>query len=128
MNPLDNPLDGFSPELYIATLSNVAHSDGLHPAEQDLLDQYAANFGIELDSLPDVLDDLSELPWTTRVLVYRDAVMLALADEQTSFEEQQHLADLAERMDLPTETAESISSWVNDYGALLERFDALLSE
>ena len=39
MEPLHNPLDGFSPELYIATLSKLAHSDGLHTNEQDLLDQ-----------------------------------------------------------------------------------------
>ena len=128
MNPLQNPLDGLSPELYVATLSKVAHSDGLHPAEQDLLDQHAVNFGIELGNLPDVPEDLSKLPWATRVLVYRDAVILSLADEQTSAEEQQYLADLAKRMALPARTADSITSWVNDYGTLLERLDLLMSE
>lgn len=38
MNLLDHSLDGFSPELYIATLSKLAHSDGLHSDEQELLD------------------------------------------------------------------------------------------
>ena len=38
------------------------------------------------------------------------------------------LADLAKQMALPTETTDLISSWVKDYGALLERFDALVSE
>ena len=128
MNTLQNSLDGFSPELYLATLSKMAHSDGLHPDEQDILKQQATNFGIALDSLPDVPDDLSKLPWTTRVLVYRDTFMLALADEDVSPEEQQYLSDLAKRMALPTETADSIISWVKDYGELLERFDALVSE
>lgn len=127
MNSLQNPLDGFSPELYIATLSMVAHSDGLHSAEQDILKQQAVHFGIDLGNLPDVPDDLSKLPWATRVLVYRDAFMLTLADDHSSFEEQQYLADLAKRMDLSTKTTDSISSWVEDYGKLLERFDALVS-
>ena len=71
---------------------------------------------------------LTDLPWATRVLVYRDAVMLSLAGEHTSSEEQEYLVNLAERMKLPTETADSISAWANDYGALLERFDALIGE
>lgn len=128
MDSLQNPLDGFSPELYIATLSKIAHSDGLHPAEREILEQQAAHFGIDLGNLPECPDDLSRLPWATRVLVYRDALMLALADEHTSPEEQQYLADLAKQMALPTETTDLISSWVKDYGALLERFDALVSE
>jgi hypothetical protein len=40
MSPLNNPLEGFSPELYLATLSEVAHADGLHPVEQELLEPY----------------------------------------------------------------------------------------
>ena len=128
MNPLQNPLDGFSPELYIAALSMVAHSDGLHSTERDILEQQAAHFGVDLGNLPDVPDDLSKLPWATRILVYRDAFMLTLADDHSSLEEQQYLADLAKRMGLPTKTTNSISSWVEDYGELLERFDALVSD
>ena len=128
MNLLDNPLDGFSPELYIATLAKLAHSDGLHSDEQDILERHAEQFGIDLDNLPDVPDDLTELPWATRVLVYRDAVMLAMADEDTSDEERQFLAELASRMKLPADTVESISVWVQEYGTLLERMDALLGE
>ncbi len=128
MDPLQNPLEGFSPELYVATLSKLAHSDGLHPSERDLLDHHAGQFGIDLNALPDVPDDLTELPWPTRVLVYRDAIMLAFADEHVSSEEQEYLADLAERMKITAETAESISTWVKDYGELLERLDALVSE
>ena len=127
MDPLQNPLDGFSPELYIATLSKLAHSDGLHPSERDLLDHHAEQFGIDLSDLPEVPEDLTELPWPTRVLVYRDAVMLALADEHVSAEEREYLANLAERMKIPAKTAESISEWVTDYGELLERLDALVS-
>ena len=128
MTPLQNPLEGFSPELYIATLSMVAHSDGLHLAEQDILEQQAAHFGIDLGSLPNVPDDLSKLPWATRILVYRDAFMLTLADDYSSVKEQQYLSYLAKRMGLPTKTTNSISSWVEDYGELLERFDALVSD
>ncbi len=128
MNPPRAPLDDFSPELYVATLSSVAHSDGLHPAERELLEQHAQNFGISLDALPDVPEDLSTLPWATRVLVYRDAVTLSLADELTSAEERQYLADLAERMELPSETSDAIASWANDYGELLERLDTLIDE
>ena len=126
MDPLRDPLDGLSPSLYVATLSEIAHVDGLHPAEQDLLDQHAAHFGVDLDNLPEVPRDLSALPWATRVLVYRDAVTLALADEMSA-EEKQYLRDLAERMGLPTETVEAVFTWVGDYEALLDRLDALIS-
>ena len=128
MEPPDNALDGFSPELYIATLSKLAHSDGLHPNEQDLLDHHAERFGIDLGVLPDVPEDLTAVPWATRVLVYRDAVMLAHADERVSGEEREYLADLAKRMKIPAPTANSISVWVKDYGALLERLEALIGE
>ena len=126
MDPLRDPLDGLSPSLYVATLSEIAHVDGLHPAEQDLLDQHAAHFGVALDNLPEVPRDLSALPWATRVLVYRDAVTLALADEMSA-EEEQYLRDLAERMGLPTETVEAVFTWVGDYEALLDRLDTLIS-
>ena len=128
MNVLDSPLEGFSPELYLSTLSRLAHSDGIHSDEQEILDHHAERLGIDLDNLPDVPDDLPDLPWATRVLVYRDAVMLALADENTSEVEQQYLSALAERMQLPPEVVVSISDWVQEYGELLERLDALLGE
>ena len=128
MNPLDNPLDGFSPELYIATLAKLAHSDGIHSDEKDILDQHAARFGIELGDLPDVPEDLTELPWATRVLVYRDALMLSMADEDTSDEERKYLDELAERMKLPYYTIDSISTWVQGYGMLLEQLDDLMVE
>ena len=121
MNRLSNPLDGLSPDLYVATLSKIAHADGLHPAERELLDHHAAHFGVDLDNLPVVPDDLSALPWATRVLVYRDAVTLALIDDEMSAEERQYLDDLAGRMALPAATVEAISSWVRDYATLLER-------
>ena len=126
MDPLRDPLDGLSPSLYVATLSEIAHVDGLHPAERELLDQHAAHFGVDLDSLPTVPRNLSTLPWATRVLVYRDAVTLALADGMSA-EEEQHLRDLAHRMELPAETVVAVSEWVGDYEALLARLDALIN-
>ena len=127
MNLLNNPLEGFSPELYLATLSDVAHADGLQSVEEELLRQQARTFGLDLDALPAVSDDLSHLPWSTRVLVYRDALMLAFADSDTlSPEEQQHLAGLAERMRIPTETVDAVKAWVLDYGALLDRLTSLI--
>ncbi len=42
MDPLRDSLDGLSPSRYVATLSEIAHVDGFHPAERDLLDQHAA--------------------------------------------------------------------------------------
>ena len=126
MNILDNPIEGFAPELYIATLSKLAHVDGLHDSEQEILDQHAERFGIDLANLPDVPEDLTELPWATRVLVYRDAVMLAIADEETSDEERRYLVDLARRMKLPSETIDAIEAWVREYGSLLERLDEIV--
>ena len=126
VDPLRDPLDGLSPSLYVATLSELAHVDGLHPAERDLLDQYAAHFGVDLDNLPAVPRDLSALPWATRVLVYRDAVTLALVDEMST-EEERYLRGLAERMGLPAKTVAAVFTWVGDYEALLERLDALIS-
>ena len=122
MNILDSPRDGFSPELYLATLTKVAHSDGL----QEILDQHTERFGINLGNLPDVPEDLTELPWATRVLVYREAVMLAIANGVTSDEERQYLPDLASRMRLPAETIDSISLCVQGYGKLLEQMDEIL--
>ena len=126
MDPLRDPLDGLSPSLYVATLSEIAHVDGLHPAERELLDQHAARFGVDLDNLPAVPRDLSALPWATRVLVYRDAVMLARVDEMSA-EEERYLRDLGDRMGLPAETVAAVTTWVADYDALLERLDALIS-
>ena len=126
MDALHNPLDGLSPALYVATLSEIAHADGLHPAERELLEHHAAHFGVDLDDLPAVARDLSALPWATRVLVFRDAVTLAQVDGMSA-EEERYLDALAERMALPAETAEAISTWVHDYEALLERLDALIS-
>ena len=126
MDPRRDPLNGLSPSLYVATLSEIAHVDGLHPAERDLLDQHASHFGVNLDDLPEVPRDLSALPWATRVLVYRDAVTLALADEMSP-EEERYLRDLAQRMGLPAETVAAIFTWVSDYETLLERLEALIS-
>ena len=117
----------FSPELYVAILSEVAHSDGLDAEEQAILAQYAAQFEVDLDALPDVPADLSDVSWSTRVLVYRDACMLAWADGSVSPAEEAHLADLASRMALPPGVTESVRVWVRDYGNLIERLDALLS-
>ena len=128
MDPLRDPLDGLSPSLYVAALAEVAHADGLHAAERDLLEQCAARFGVDLDELPEVPHDLSALPWSTRILVYRDAVTLAMADGVSTDEEQQHLGELAERMGLPAKTVAAVSTWVLDYEALLERLEILISE
>lgn len=119
-------LEGFSPQLYVATLSEVAHSDGLHPDEQELLEQHASRLGVDLDTLPNLPDDLSDLPWITRILVYRDAYILALADGSFSSEEEGHLAELAARLKLSHEKVDSIQTWVRDYEELLERFDGIL--
>ncbi|MDE0449446.1 MAG: hypothetical protein OXH96_22490 [Spirochaetaceae bacterium] len=127
MNFVDNPFDEIAPDLYVATLSRVAHSDGLHPAEQEILEQHALQFGVDLDSLPEVPEDLSDLPWATRILVYRDVYMLALADGSASAAEEEYLLELAESMALPPETTEAIRGWARDYGILLERFEELLN-
>ena len=128
MDPLQDPLDGLSPSLYVAALAEIAHVDGLHPAELEMLEHHAGRFGVDLEDLPEVPRDLSTLPWATRVLVYRDAVTLTLADEKVSPEEERHLSDLAERMGLPAETVEAVFTWAADYERLLtlERLDALL--
>ena len=126
IDPLRSPLDGLSPVLYVATLAEIAHADGLHPAERELLEHHAAHFGVDLDDLPEVPRDLSALPWATRILVFRDAVTLAQVDEMSA-EEERYLDGLAKRMRLPAETVEVVSTWVHDYEALLERLDALIS-
>ena len=126
MDALHNPLDGLSPALYVATLAEIAHADGLHPAERELLEHHATHFGVDLDDLPEVPRDLSALPWATRVLIFRDAVTLAQVDGMSA-EEERYLEALTERMGLPAETARAIFTWVHDYEALLERLDALIS-
>ena len=120
-------LDEFSPELYVAILSEVAHSDGLDAEEQAILAHYASRFEVDLDALPDAPVDLSDVSWSTRILIYRDACMLASADGSISSAEETHLADLASRMALPSGITESVRAWVRDYGSLLERLDDLLS-
>ena len=126
MDLLHGTLEGFSPELYVATLSRVAHSDGIHPDEQEMLEQHASRFGVDLNSLPDLPEDLSDLPWATRILIYRDAYMMALADGSFSPEEEERLVELAGSLKLSRGKVDSIQVWVRDYGELLERFDGLL--
>ena len=128
MDNLDlGALDEFSPEHYVAILSQVAHSDGLDSEERAILEQYASRFDVDLNALQDVPADLSTISWSTRILIYRDACMLALADGSVSPAEEAHLAALASRMLLPQGVTESVRVWVRDYGDLLERLDALLS-
>ena len=119
--------DEFSPEQYVAILADIAHSDGIDPEEQAILDRYASQFGVDLDSLPSIPSDLSGISWSTRVLIYRDAFMLALADGTSSSIEEDRLAELATRMGLPDGTIETVRAWVRDYGALLEEFHNLLA-
>lgn len=126
MSMMNHPLDGFSPELYVSTLMKVAHSDGIHPSEREMLERQAALLEVDLANLPDAPNDLAALPWATRVLVYRDALILAMADEEWSDEEERHLADLSARMALPPDAVDGISAWVKDYEILLDRMDALL--
>ena len=121
-----DPLEGFSPELYIAALSEVAHSDGLHATEMAILEEHAERFGIDLDRLPALPGHLSDLPAATRVLVYRDAYMLGMADGVKSGPETRRLEELAARLVLTPANAESIGKWVHDYSALLDRFRELL--
>ena len=128
MNFLPSFLEGFSPELYLAILSQVAHADGLHPSEAALLNQQAENFGVKLTELPQVPNDLSGVPWQTRILVYRDALMLSYADGQLSEQEQAHLSNLAERLQLGESTTSEIAAWVNDYSNLLNRLEIILKQ
>lgn len=128
MNPLQNPLDGFSPAHYLATLSAIAHADGLAPVERQLLEHHATRFDVSLDDLPDVPEDLSQVPWATRVLVYRDALMLAYADDVVSPEEEDYLGELAQRMALPEDVVSKIRNWTRSYETLLDGLMELLEE
>lgn len=121
------PFDDFSPDVYLATLVEVAHSDGLHPDEKNLLEHQAEIFGIDLNDLPEIPEDLSNLSWSTRVLVYRDAVLLAFEDKYISKEEKEYLNKLSKRLDILPDVADSIFAWVRDYASLLSRMDAILS-
>ena len=121
-----DPLEDVPPELYLAVLSELAHADGLHPSEQEMLETQARQLGVDLRRLPAVPDDLTQLPWAARVLVYKDALTLAAADGVMSDAEIAYLAALAERMQLPEETIAALTTWVADFGQLLERFDALM--
>ena len=119
-------LDHFSPEYYVAILADIAHSDGIDPEEQTVLEHYASQFGVDLAALPSVPTDLSEVSWATRILIYRDALMLALADGSLSSAEKDRLARLATRMRLPESATATVRVWVRDYEALLERLHDLL--
>ena len=111
MSLMNHPLDGFSPGLYVSTLMKVAHSDGIHPSEREMLERQAAALGVDPDGLPDAPNDLSSLPWATRILVYRDALILAMADGQSSDAERRHLAALSERLALPPDVVGEVSAW-----------------
>lgn len=128
MNALPNFLNNFSPELYLATLSQLAHADGLHPDEKILLEQQAATFGINLDNLPEVPEDLSDLPWVTKVFVYRDSITLAYVDGSISIEEAEHLKQLSERLGISPEVAAKIKIWVEDYSEILARLENILKQ
>ncbi len=51
---------------------------------------------------------------------------LAAVDEMSA-EEERYLDSLAERLELPPETVEAVSTWVRDYEELIERLDELIS-
>jgi len=127
MNFLPGLLEGFSPDLYLATLAKVAHSDGLHPDEEAILQQQAITFGVNLSSLPEVPQNLATLPWATRVLVYRDALMLAYADGELSDREQAYLVSLADDLKLKETTTNEIREWVDEYSSLLNRLERLIA-
>ena len=126
MNLFSNPVDGFSPELYLATLVKVAHSDGLHPTEEVFLKERAENFGLDLNNLPPIPDDLSQLPASTRIFLYRDALMLAYADGHLSEQEENYLAQLAQKMGLSEKTTIDIKEWINDFSNLLDRMENII--
>jgi tellurite resistance protein len=119
--------DEFSPELYLATLKKVAEADGICSEEQAVLDDHADQFGVDLRSLPKVPEELQELSWPTRAIVYRDATMIALADGAISEEEEVYLAELAGRLGISKADAEQISDWIGDYSDVLDRFQEILS-
>ena len=79
----------------------------------------AARFEVDLDALRAVPADLSNVSWSTRILVYRDAFMLASADGSISLAEEAHLSDFSNRMALPPSVTESVRAWVRDYESLL---------
>ena len=91
-----------------------------------ILERYASQFDVDLGALPSVPNDLSEISWPTRVLIYRDAFMLALADGTSSAIEEDRLGELATKMRLPARTTETLREWVLAYGDLIERFHDLL--
>jgi uncharacterized tellurite resistance protein B-like protein len=126
MNLFSNPVDGFSPELYLATLVKVAHSDGLHPTEEVFLKERAENFGLDLNNLPPIPDDLSQLPASTRIFLYRDALMLAYADGHLSEQEENYLAQLAQKMGLSEKTTIDIKEWINNFSNLLDRMENII--
>lgn len=128
MNFLSNPIEGFSPELYLATLVEVAHSDGLHPAEEVFFQQRAESFGLNLTNLPKVPDDLSQIPASTRVFLYRDALMLAYADGHLSEKEEEYLVQLAQKMRLSEKIILEIKDWINDFSNLLDRMENIIKE
>ena len=126
MNLVSNALEGFSPELYLSALVEVAHSDGLHPTEEVFPKERAESFGLDLNNLPAVPDDLSQLPSSTRIFLYRDALMLAYADGQLSEKEEEHLAQLAQKMSLSEKITSDIKEWINDFSNLLDRMENII--
>ena len=123
---LPNSVEGFSPEMYVAALAEVVRSDGLHAAEIAILEEHAGRFGIDLDRLPALPANLRALPAATRVLVYRDAYMLAMADGEFSEPEATRLGELAGRLGLASAATELIIEWADDYSTLLARFEDLV--
>lgn len=128
MNPLQNPLEGFAPEFYLAILREVAYADGLQPIEEELLQQQASGLGVDLEDLPQVPQDLSQIPWATRILVYRDALMLANADDKLSPEEVEYLSTLARRLGLSSKITQQIEDWLKSYEEVLDSLVVLLQE
>lgn len=119
--------EGLEPDIYLAALLELARADGLHDLERAMLGERAAALKVDLNSLPDVPEDLSNVPWATRVLVYRDAVMLAYADGEKSDEETEHLDMLRVKLAISSARADEIEQWILDQSSLLDRFAALLS-
>lgn len=118
---------GFHADEYIATLVKVAKVDGVHSVEQTFIERMAADLGVNLKNLPEPAEDLSGLQWPTRVMVYRDAVMLSKMDGVITTDEQAHLEMLASKLGVPNDVAQQISAWVQNYSKLQAEFEKILA-
>ncbi len=133
MNPTAIDLGDFDVERYLKLLVAVAAVDGIHPLEEDFLQQQAHLLGVPPTQIPaptdvDLAKEAAGASGPTRRILYRDCFIMAHADGHLSDEETEALETIRVALKIPEDRARDIERWTEDYSKLLSEGERLIRE